>query len=272
MAVCELKYARIASPGGQPEAETRGDDVVIEIIRPLFELCRIDDAEARGDAEQIEIADKGRSVRFERIVEIEKLDLKRFAVRQQQVVAVAFAARSDEQIIGFAQQRAILARAIRDGGHRHLAEDGRRQFSLERRENGEFFRRRRAGRHHRRILEIGCRTVIKPVHDVAIGPLEVETLFQRFADVLELVATDVEEPGLRSKRQLVRQRLAFHTAVICRRKAILRRPDCGREFFAERENAGLEGLKGDFAIGKIFVTDATEIVLPDIDRQVLCPQ
>ena len=51
----------------------------------------------------------------------------------------------------------------------------------------------------------------------------------------------------------------------------MRRPDRGREFFAERENTSLERLKSDFAIGKIFEADAIEIVLPDIDRQVFAP-
>ena len=54
-------------------------------------------------------------------------------------------------------------------------------------------------------------------------------------------------------------------------KVILRRPDRRGELLAEREDAGLESLEGDFAIGEIFVADAVEIVLPDVDRQILAP-
>ena len=126
----------------QPESEARGDDVIIEIVGALLVLRRIDDAEARGDAEQIEVPDEGRGVRLQPIVEIEEFDLERLAVRQKQARILPLAARREEQIVGLAQQRAVLPRSV---GHRRyigLVEDGRQHLLAEGLEDLQLFRRR----------------------------------------------------------------------------------------------------------------------------------
>jgi hypothetical protein len=57
-----------------------------------------------------------------------------------------------------------------------------------------------------------------------------------------------------------RQRLPLDLAFGNRREIVAGRPDPGREFLPEGENAGLEGLERHLPVAEILVSDLVEIV------------
>ncbi len=79
-----------------------------------------------------------------------------------------------EQLHGLAQHAAILPRAVRHRRHVRLAEHLVRHLAAERLQQLKLLRRRLAFGHHVGVLEQRERALVSAVHDVLVGPLEVE--------------------------------------------------------------------------------------------------
>ena len=114
---------------------------------------------------------------------------------------------------------------------------------------------------------------IGAVHDGLVGPFEIERMDQRLAHprIPELVAAGIDEPALRARRRLVRQRFALDAAVLDRREIVARRPDPRGELLAKQIILSGEALERDVAIAIEFVTHDIEIVAAAVDRQVGAP-
>ena len=106
----------------------------------------------------------------------------------------------------------------------------------ERLEQRQLVRARLALRHHVGVLEHRMGAVVGPVHDVLVGPFEIEGIDQRLAHrrSLNLLAPRVDEPALRAGRRIVGQHLALDAAVADGREIVARRPDARGEFLAEQ--------------------------------------
>src|SRR5438477_1839214 len=116
-------------------------------------------------------------------------------------------------------------------------------------------------------------TVEGAVHDVSVGPLEIEGVDERLAHalVLELVAARVDEPALRARGRLVGNDVALDAAVLERGEIVARRPDARGVLLAEEIILRGEAFVGDVAVAVIFEANIVEIVLADADRQLLAP-
>ena len=174
---------------------------------------------------------------------------------------------------GLAQHVAVLPGAVGDRRHERRAEHLVGQLAAERLEQRHLFGARRAFGHHLRILEQRDGALIGSVHDVPVGPFEIEGIDQGFAQaaVLELLAPRVDEPALRSRGGLVGQLLALHAAVPDGRKIVTRRPDPRGELLAEQIALGGEALERHVAVAVELEAHDVEIVLPARDRQVGAP-
>ncbi len=117
------------------------------------------------------------------------------------------------------------------------------------------------------------RAVIGAVHDVLVGPFEIEGVDQRLAQaaVLELRAPHVDEPALRAGRRIVGQHGALDAAVLEGGKIVARRPGARGELLAEQIILGGEAFEADLAVAVIFETQRVEIVLPARHRQIGAP-
>src|SRR2546428_12606635 len=114
---------------------------------------------------------------------------------------------------------------------------------------------------------------IRAVHDVIVGPFEIEGIDQGFAQlrVLELLSPRVNEPALRGGWSLVGQHIALDAAVADRWKVVARSPDAGGELFAEEIGLGSEPFESDVAVAVIFVAQDIEIVAAAIDCEASAP-
>ena len=196
-------------------------------------LRGVHDAEARLDAEQLQILDERPRVRLQRAGEIEELDLERLAVRQPQHVALALAA-------GLAQQaRRPGAAALRScpepsetGGTIGLAEHLVRELAAERLQQRELLgrglARRPSCRSSRSTRSCACTT---PNMMFCVRPLEIEQQPDRLADarILELRRGAVlkYQPCVPDGR-LVRDGLALDPALAHGREVVARSPSRAR--------------------------------------------
>ena len=128
-------------------------------------------------------------------------------------------------------------------------------------------------RHHVGVLEHREGTVVGPVHDVLVGPFEIEGQDEGFAQprVGELLAARVDEPALRARRRLVRQHFALHPSVTDRREIVARGPDARRELFAEQVVLAGEALEGDLAVAIVLVAEVVEVPLTARHREAGAP-
>ena len=174
------------------------------------------------------------------------------------------------------QPAAVVAGAVGHRRHIRLAEHFVRHLAAERLEQLELGGVRLAGRLHRRVLEHRLRAVVGAVHDVLVGPFEIEGVDQRLAQaaVLELRAPRIDEPALRAGRRVVGNTRALDAAVLEGGKIVARRPGARGELLAEQIVAGGEALEADLAVAVIFVAHGVEIVrarAPPADRRPTSP-
>src|SRR3977135_3344322 len=107
--------------------------------------------------------------------------------------------------------------------------------------------------------------LIGPVHDVLVGPFEIEGENERLAHalVLELLAPRVEEPALRTRGRLVGDDIALDAAVLDRRSIIAGRPDTRGEFLAEQVVLAGKTFVGNVAVAAEFEAHGVEIIIAD---------
>src|SRR5579863_2758704 len=203
---------RIARRRG--EAEPVDGDVEIEAVAAGAVLYRIDDAQARLDAEDAEILDERRVMRLEGRLVNQELDGHGLAARQNELAVLDRATGLLDELRGLAQQRAILAGAVGDRRLVRLAEDLLRQVGAERLEQSKLRRVRHSLRHHVRVLKDRDGPLVRPVHDRLVRPFEVEGVTQRLAQarIGEFRASRIDEPTLRARRRVVRQRVLLDAA------------------------------------------------------------
>ena len=74
------------------------------------------------------------------------------------------------------------------------------------------------------------RAIVGTVHDVLVGPFEIESIDQRFANaaVLELLPSRIDEPALRAGRRVVWENVALDATVLEGGKVIARCPEARR--------------------------------------------
>src|SRR5262245_64330556 len=97
--------------------------------------------------------------------------------------------------------------------------------------------------------------LIGPVHDLFVGPFEIEGIDEGLAQslVLELFPAGIEEPTLRARRRIIGDDVAFDVALADRREVVARCPAARGEFLPEQTASSGETLEGNFAIAVIFI-------------------
>jgi hypothetical protein len=117
------------------------------------------------------------------------------------------------------------------------------------------------------------RAFVGTIHDVFVGPLEIERIDQRFANapVLELLTSRIDEPTLRARRRVVGQHVAFDAAVPEGREIVARRPKARGEFLAEKIVSRSEAFEADLAVPIVLEAHYVEIVLPTGNRKIATP-
>src|SRR5262249_52236779 len=115
--------------------------------------------------------------------------------------------------------------------------------------------------------------IVGAVHDVFVGPLEIEGVNKRLAkpSVFEFLAPRVEEPALRARWRLVRQNGPLNPAIANGGKNITRGPDPRRQFLAKEVDLAAKTLESHVAVTKELITQRIEIVLTAYDGQVRAP-
>ena len=115
--------------------------------------------------------------------------------------------------------------------------------------------------------------LVGAVHDVLVGPLEIEGVDHRLAQlrILELLPACVHEPPLRARGRIVGNDLALDTAVADRGKIVARGPHPRGELLAEQEILGGEGLKTGLALPIELEPHHVEVVEAAPIRQLRAP-
>src|SRR6516162_4452059 len=115
--------------------------------------------------------------------------------------------------------------------------------------------------------------LIGPVHDLLVGPFEIECIDEGLPQTLflQFFPSRIEEPTLRARGGIVWNNMAPYVPLASRRKVVACRPSSRGKFFPEQIASGSEPLEGNFAIAVIFIAHDVEIVLPARDRQVGTP-
>src|SRR6516164_8566262 len=114
------------------------------------------------------------------------------------------------------------------------------------------------------------RPFIGPVHDLFVGPFEIECIDEGLPQtlILQFFPSRIEEPTLRARGGIVWNNIALDVPLADRREVVACRPSPRCEFFPEQIASGSESLEGNFAIAVIFVAHDVKIVQPAPDRQV----
>src|SRR5215471_8118698 len=114
------------------------------------------------------------------------------------------------------------------------------------------------------------RPFIGPVHDLLVGPFEIECIDEGLPQtlILQVFPSRIEEPTLRARGGIVWNNIALDVPLADRRKVVASRPSPRCKFFPEQIASGSKPLEGNFAIAVIFIAHDVEIVLPAPDRQV----
>src|SRR5262249_37183742 len=123
------------------------------------------------------------------------------------------------------------------------------------------------------ILKHGMRPFIGPVHDLLVGPFEIECIDEGLPQtlILQFLPSRIEKPTLRARGGIVWNNIALDVPLTDRREVVACRPSARRKLFPEQIASCSEPLEGNFAIAVIFVAHNVKIVLPAPDRQVSTP-
>src|SRR5262249_47493590 len=115
--------------------------------------------------------------------------------------------------------------------------------------------------------------LIGPVHDLLVGPFEIECIDEGLPQtlILQFFPSRIEKPTLRARRGIVWNNIALDAPLADRREVVARRPGARGEFLPEQIASGSKSLEGNFAIAVIFVAHNVKIVLPAPDRQLGTP-
>jgi hypothetical protein len=116
-------------------------------------------------------------------------------------------------------------------------------------------------------------SLIGPIHDVLVGPFEIERIDEGFAQslIFEFGSSRVEEPALGAGGRIIGDDFALDEPRAYRRELVPRCPGAGGEFLAEQIAFGGEPFEGNFAIAIILITQSIKVVLPAYGRQVCAP-
>src|SRR2546422_11752668 len=111
---------------------------------------------------------------------------------------------------------------------------------------------------------------VTPVHQGLVGPFEIERIDEGFTQpfILELLASRVEEPALRTGGRVIEDGIALDAPVTDRRKVVTRRPDARGKLLAEEIGLAGESFEGDIAVAVKFVAHDIEVVESARDRQI----
>src|SRR5262249_9549253 len=114
------------------------------------------------------------------------------------------------------------------------------------------------------------RPLIGRVHDLLVGPFEIECIDEGLPQTLSLqfFPSRIEEPTLRARGGIVWNNIALDVPLADRREVVACRPSPRSKFFPEQIAFGSKSLEGNLAIAVICVAHDVEIVLPACDRQV----
>src|SRR5262245_36690166 len=109
------------------------------------------------------------------------------------------------------------------------------------------------------------RARIRAIHQLGVGPFEIESKIERLSDalVLEFLAARIDPPALCGRCTLVRQFEADDALFRDSRKIIGRRPMARGEFLAKPVSAGFEAFERDLPVAKELDADNVEIVLTE---------
>src|SRR5215472_6203187 len=115
--------------------------------------------------------------------------------------------------------------------------------------------------------------LIGAIHDVRVGPLEIEGIVQGFAQprIGKLGAPGIENPALPTRWRIVRNFAALHATVADGGKIVTRGPGARGKFLAEEVNFCLESFEADIAVAIEFVAECVEVVVADTDRKLGSP-
>src|SRR2546429_8614494 len=117
------------------------------------------------------------------------------------------------------------------------------------------------------------RPFIGPVHDLLVGPFEIECIDESLPQmlILQFFPTGIEEPTLRARGGIAWNNIALALPLADRREVVACRPSSRGKFFPEQIASCCESLEGNCAIAVIFIAHDVKIVLPAPDRQVEPP-
>src|SRR5256884_4879272 len=114
------------------------------------------------------------------------------------------------------------------------------------------------------------RPFIGPVHDLLVGPFEIECIDESLPQmlILQFFPTGIEEPTLRARGGIAWNNIALALPLADRREVVACRPSSRGKFFPEQIPSCCEPLEGNCAVAVRFVAHDVKIVLPAPDRQV----
>ena len=94
------------------------------------------------------------------------------------------------------------------------------------------------------------RPFIGPVHDLLVGPFEIECIDEGLPQmlILQFFPSRIEEPTLRARGGIVWNNIALDVPLADRREVVACRPSPRGKFFPEQIASGSEPLEGNFAI------------------------
>src|SRR5262249_29827071 len=118
-------------------------------------------------------------------------------------------------------------------------------------------------------LESRMRALVGAIHEVLVGPFEIEGVVQSLAKprVGELLPPRIEEPALRTRGRLVGDQFLLHAAVANGGEVVTGRPDARDELLAEQEVLCFKTFESDIAVAIELVAHRIEIMLADAHRQ-----